>query len=170
MAPPPERPYFVAREVLDTVVAGYVTAGETLPDRQFVSIGPPAWDCELVAVWVERTAGHAGDISTEVVEPLAQAAGHGLRAALLRVQIVRCVPTIDDEFGEALPPSPAEEEAAAAVLLKDLQLVQNILLTASKAGELATCNDVGFIEWVSVGPDGGMAASTHGLRVSLAKA
>lgn len=177
MAPPADRVYALAREVLDTVVAGYeATAIDMgadwdpawdLPARQLVSIGPPAWDCGLVAVWIERVYGHPGNVATEVLDPQSVSAEHVLRGAFVRIQIARCVPTLDDE---ASAPDPDDEEDAAKVLLVDCQLVQNVLRAAEKAGELVTCHSLAFSEWTSVGPDGAMAASTHGYRLGLTAA
>jgi hypothetical protein len=167
MPPPPDRLYLVAREVLDVVVAGYIAESAPLPERRFISTGPPAWDCELLAVWVERTFSHSGDVRTETPEPTTAAVGQVLRGAQLRIQLVRCVPTVGPN--RKPPPSAQQEDDASKLLLEDGQRIQNILVAANKAGELATCNDVAFVEWVSVGPDGGMAASTHGLRVSTAR-
>lgn len=179
MAPPRDRLYAMAREVLDVVVAGYLNAAiaagadwppaQDLPARQFVSIGPPAWDCALIAVWVETTNGSEGDVRVDAPDPHKAGVGHGLRTAALRIQIVRCVPVMEEVAWGAAPPDAADEEAAAEVLLTDAQLVTNILLAASKAGELGTCNDVVFTEWLSVGPEGGMAASTHALRAAVAR-
>lgn len=163
MPPPPSRIYDIARDVLDAVVAGYLADAVDLPARRFVSLGPPAWDCELVACWVERTFGHAGDVLAEDPDPIMAAVGHGLRAALLRIQIVRCYPTLSDA-GD--PPTPAVMEAATATLLEDAQRVSNILVAASKAGAIGGCNSVAMLDWVSVGPDGAMAASNHGVQVS----
>lgn len=181
MAPPADRVYLAAREVLDTVVAGYVAAqagtdwlaDSVLPDRQLVSVGPPAWDVTdegcaggVVAVWVERVYPHAGNVVAEPADAQAGSAGHVLRGWFVRIQIARCVPTLDDQGN---PPDAGDEEAAAEVLLRDCQLVQNVLRAAEKDGTLTRCNDLAFVEWVSVGPDGAMAGGTHGYRMNLAR-
>lgn len=171
MPPRLDRVYNAARELLDIVVAGYAQAAIELPDwpdalalpaRQLVTIGPPAWDCALVAVWVERIASHDGNVLAEQPDPYL--ATPSLRAWLARVQIVRCVPNLM-ESGDPHPPD--VEEAATELCLMDAQLVDNIVRGVRSGEGFKACNDLAFVEWVSVGPQGDLAASTHAYRIDL---
>src|SRR5688572_8547210 len=67
VAPEPSRLYDMAAAALTAV---HTYHDGTLPERQFVSAGPPAWDCELLAVHVERTEGYEGDVATVTAQPM----------------------------------------------------------------------------------------------------
>ncbi len=165
MPPSPDRIWLLAQAVRDAIHVGYAVEGVPLPDRQFVSPGLPAWDCELLAVQAERTFGHAGNLATEVLEPQLPAAGHALRGVTCAVWLIRCVPTIHDDGSNVTVPSVTEEEAAAAVILRDAQLLLNVLVAAQRAGDLPSCSGVAFEQWTNVGPQGGLGGGV--LRVRL---
>ncbi len=165
MAPEPTRLYVMAAAALAAVQTHH---GGTLPDRQFVSAGPPAWDCELLAVHVERTEGYEGDVATVTVQPMSSGAGFAMRAATLGVTLVRCTPAVPDSKGSKVSlPSVADEEAAALTLYSDAQRVLNALVEAHKAGELGACRSLAFLDWTVLGPEGGMVAGLLRVRAGL---
>jgi len=165
MAPPVTRIYDTCQQLLDAVVAGHTG---TLPERRYVSAGAPAWDCELVAVWCERTFGVAGDPAVEVIDPLASSAGHTMRAGTFVVTIARCTAAVVDANGDQITlPSVDEEEAAAAELYQDAQAVINALVAAERAGDLPGCHGVAFESWGPLGPEGGFVAGELRVRVGL---
>jgi hypothetical protein len=166
MAPPASRIYDVCADVLGAVIDRH---GAPLPDRAYVSAGPPAWDCELLATWCETTAGQAGNAAADVVEPLRSHAGHTMRTGVFVVTLVRCTPALPDVEGDQVVlPSTDEEQAAARELYEDAQRVLNALVAAEKAGELPTCNGMAFAGWNTLGPEGGLVAGELRVRIGLA--
>lgn len=166
MAPPATRIMDVCTDLLTAVQANH---GGILPARQYVSAGPPAWDCELVAVWCERTAGFDGNVMAELSDAIAKAAAHTMRYGSFVVTIVRCTPAVPESAGgKVVLPTVAKEEDAASALYEDGQRVINALVAAEKAGELPGCNGIAFVDWTTQGPDGGMVAGNLRVRVGLA--
>ena len=170
MPPAANRIYLAARAILDAVVAGYAAAGVALPDRQYISHGPPAWDCSLLAVYQQRGFGHSGNIATETLEPILPHSSHVLRGALFAVELVRCYPDVDSSGTEVVLPSAAAMEAGSEELLIDEQLIHNSLLAAEKAGQLGTaCHEVAYGDWQPLGPMGGLAGGLLVVRVGLTR-
>ncbi len=165
MAPEPERLYDMAAAALLAVQTYH---GGPLPERQFVSAGPPVWDCELLAVHVERTEGYEGDVATVTVQPMSSAPGFAMRAATLAVTLVRCTPAVPESKGSKVSmPSVDDEEDAALTLYSDSQRVLNALVQAHKAGELGGCRSLAFLDWSVIGPEGGMVAGLLRVRAGL---
>lgn len=138
--------------------------GGTLPARRYVSAGPAAWDCELVAVWCERTYSHDGEVGQELVQSI-PGARRTMRGGLFAVEVVRCAPTPKDS-GD--PPSVAAEEAAAELVYEDGQRTLNALVAAERDGDLPGCHGVAFADWTVQGPEGALVASLLRVRVNLA--
>ncbi len=165
MAPEPERLLNMAQSTLMAVQSHH---GGELPARQFVSAGPPVWDCELLAVHVERTEGYDGNAATTTVQPLAAGAGFAMRVATLVVTLVRCTPAVPDSKGSKVTmPSVDDEEAAATVLYTDAQRMLNALVVAHRAGELVACRSLAFQDWSVLGPTGGLVAGVLRVRAGL---
>lgn len=172
MSPPITRLGELADAVLDCVVAGFVTEGVGLPDRRLVAPGTSAalpFDCELLAVNLDRTFGHEGNIAGETIQALFAHPGFALRGASLTVTLVRCSPTVEGGAvyaGTVQVPSVAEEEAAAHEQLADAMVMTNAL-TARNA--LPTyCNGVAIENWTAIGPAGGFGGGILRIRVGLA--
>lgn len=157
----------MANAVKAALEAGYAAAAVDLPERVFISPGLPAWDCELLAVQVEASIGHEGDIASEVLQPRLPGAGHAMRALRVALHMIRCVPTIDSVADEPVVPTEAEEEDAAETILIDAQLMLNCLVAAQRAGDLPGCSGLVFEQWQNVGPEGGLGGGILRLRVGL---
>lgn len=165
MAPEPERVYNLCQALLTAVVDHH---GGTLPSRQYVSAGAPAWDCELLAVWCERTEGYEGNPATVTQQQMSKGAGFAMRVGTFVVTLVRCTPAVpDSKGGKVALTTVAQEEDAAAELYGDAQRVLNALVTAYRAGELTGCHSLAFTEWTPIGPEGGMVAGELRVRVGL---
>lgn len=166
MAPPPSRIKDVCDDLLAAVILYH---GGMLPDRQYVSAGAPAWDCELVAVWCERTGPYDGEVNAEIASSFLPSAAHSLRYGTFVVTIVRCTPAIPDSSGgKIVLPTVVQEEAASTLLYEDAQRTVNALLEAEKAGALPGCHGISFIDWRVLGPSGGMVAGELRARIGLA--
>lgn len=165
MAPSADRIWLLAQELRDVIRLGYAAAGVDLPERQFVSPGLPAWDCEILAIQLERTFGIAGNLAAEIVEPQLPQAAHAMRGATFAVWLVRCVPTIHDDGTNIHVPSVTEEEAAAKIIYSDVQLLLNVIVAAQRAGNLPGCSGLAFEAWQGVGPQGGLSGGYLRLRL-----
>lgn len=166
MAPPATRIYDVCADLLGAVVNNH---GGTLPDRQFVSPGAPAFDCEGLMVWCERTAGFDGDVLVETTTSILPGASHTMRAGTFVVTLTRCAPNVvSDDGGNLTLPTTDEEDEAAQLVYEDGQRVLNALVEAEKAGELPLCHSLAFIDWRVLGPYMGFVAGELRVRVGLA--
>lgn len=166
MAPPVSRIFDVCGDLLGAVVARH---GGTLPDRQYVSAGTPAWDCELLATWCETTSGIDGDPGGEAAQSLRRHAAHAMRAGTFVVTLVRCTPAVPDVVGdEMVLTDVADEESAAQTLYEDAQAILNALVAEEKEGGLTSCNGLVFQGWSYLGPEGGLVAGELRVRIGLA--
>lgn len=129
-----------------------------------MSPGLPAWDCDTLAVQIERLFSHQGDITTQVFEAREEATGFAMRGAVVAIWLMRCVGTMDND-GSPLPTS--EIECDAALVLDDPLLMLHALLDAQEAGTLPGCAGLAFEDWLSLGPEGGVAGGVMRIRVDL---
>jgi hypothetical protein len=165
MAAPVTRIQDVAEELLAAIVTYH---GGIVPDRQIVPAGPPAWDCEMVAVWCESTSSVDGGPELDAFESRRRMTGHQMRAGTFVISIVRCTPAVPNVVGSTvLVPTVDDENAAGRELHEDAQRVINALAEARDADELGTCNSIVFDTWTQLGPDGSYFASEQRVRVGL---
>jgi hypothetical protein len=140
-------------EVIDI----YALAGIGLPDRQVITEGGVAWDCELLGIELRQVRrgnpGPEADASRGVpLTPLC--VSH--RSAEFHIWIVRCVPAPSDS-GD--PPSVTDIEAAAQDIYTDAWLLPSGIQEAAAAGSLgAPCSGVFVGPAIIVGPQGGFVA------------
>ena len=167
----------VAQACLDAVVDYYTAEGQDLPERRYVANGLPAFDatdeghCDgQLTVFVEATYGIEGNPLQENPNALLGDAGHAMRAAVLAVTIIRCVPTVGGEGHSPQIPSAAEETASAREIYEDAVLMFNALLSAERAGTLPGCGSVAFLRWVNENAQGGVGGGTLRVAVSLSDA
>ena len=171
--------------VLAAAVEGLNADGVTVPARTYVHGGPAstvAWDCELVAVNLERLeaggrAGSGGQRNTPPRGPVAPL------TAVYVCQIVLCYPTVErGGTGKLSVPDAADESAAARSILAAsfsarrgvVARVEDGLLTALQTDAPAERRGIGY-ERCEIGdllpnprsPAGGMAAMSFPVRVRL---
>jgi hypothetical protein len=162
---PETRIYRLLDVIVGEVAAHYETVRVGLPERRYVSAGPPAWDCEQVAVYTRAVYPSTGMIVPDAPPSFQASAGWAMRSALVAVEVVRAVPVLDDS-GNA--PTVEELSDSARRLYGDGQLTINALITAIRSGALPDVDDVAFNDWTIVGPDGGFAGSVLAVTVGLA--
>lgn len=127
------------------------------PDRQLVAHGDFAWDCELVAVRLDRLGldRPPGQPNTCAVVPV----------ATVSATVLRCYPKAGDG-GEEIPSAEAID-TAARVLAVDAAALADGIATSWADGSLfdpVPCSRVTIVPGVEpLGPDGGLA----GWRVTL---
>lgn len=151
MAIPVDRSFNAAQALLDAVVAHYATVAVDLPERQYVTDGTPAWDCEQLTVQMERTFNGLPDQPT--VAPLDCLL---VRTAIFVIELVRCIPVVEDELGNAVVPAADEISASARRILGDQALIVNAVVGAQRAGELAGCRGLTIVDWENAEPQGGL--------------
>ena len=164
------RIYDLAHAALDAVTTRWDYDAEPLPTRQSIAVGEVAWDCEQLIVAVESTANHVGDVAVEVYESMQAAAGFGLRFVTLGIWLVRCVtaqPTTNSMSGEVYPPTLAQLDHDASIVLADVTSITNAVSAAQKAGELAGCNGLVHERWEALGPAGGLVGGVLRTRASF---
>lgn len=163
MAPPVDKLKDLMHAVIDGVNNEWPVGASALPDLQYVADGAVAWDgCEILAVALDRTFITAeGDITLEGFT--SQSPLLALTVAVVDVFLLRCVPIFDDEHE---PPDASEIETAADQILVDAQSLQNALLAAQKAGDLAGCSGLSIEGWTKAGPEGGMGGGVLRVRLS----
>jgi hypothetical protein len=167
MGVPTDQVYVVAREVLDALVASWPVDATALPDRQYVHSGNAIWDCDQLVVSVEGTFPHTGNVNSEEATAHPAAAGFGMRAVRLAIWLVRCIDVgvVNEASGDVTPPTQAQADADAAVILSDATALVNVLIGV--AGDLASCHGVSFEGWQAMGPEGGLSGGVLRVRVSL---
>lgn len=162
MAPPIDRLYGLAADVLDLVVANWPGEAEPLPSVQFVGMGALDF-CEAVSVFIERTFPIEADVRVEQLN-VGNAAWN--RAATIGVSVSRCVPQMTVTGDRANLPTAEELRASAELILLDAQAMFNVVLGGNL--ELAGCNGFAFESWVQIDPAStGMGGGTLRFRVGL---
>jgi len=155
----------LGQATIDALEAGWPGEAEPLPDRQYVSNGMVVWDCESLVVFVENTIGTEADVAQEAF--IEMGLGFAMRAAIIGVTILRCVPTIVEDGQSITLPDPMEVQAASKVIYTDATVMFNVLAAAQQAGALATCNGLAFERWSSLPEQGGLAGGTLRFRALL---
>jgi hypothetical protein len=151
-----------ADHVLDYVAAFFTANSVALPKDRYICAGVPsldAWDCEqlvLGVVGVVDGSPQQGQISS-AMHAGGQFSAQGVRAASYEIQLVRCVPTIDNRGN---PPKVADKHAAGRQQAVDMGLLSQAVVNLMSAlpswipqGVNATAGPV-----APVGPTGGFAA------------
>lgn len=97
--------------ILDGVIEGYAARGIALPDRQYLTIGTPANDCEqLVVSWQQTYLGLPGDEAS-----IPQPCDNTPHTAVFVVQICRKMPVVSDS-GKAPKPEDIQKRSEAVLL------------------------------------------------------
>lgn len=141
------------------------------PERVFVVAGPPAWDCP------EQLTVHVGgpQIAETAAGGATLAPGHRivttgtLTLVSMTATILRCVPVASADDGEITFPSPADQQAAAAVLNADLWAIWNFLVDRKRTGQLFGPAEREFVldPASALNPQGGVAGWQIPIRVRL---
>lgn len=174
MAQPSTRLVDLAHATLDAIVAGFAAAGVALPDRQLVAPGTTAalpFDCELLAVNLDRTYGHEGNVASQTIQPLLAHPGFAIRGASVAITLVRCCPTVASGAEYARRPkvpTVIAETAAADAILTDAMVMTNAVIAGARNGTLGTyCNSAALEDWRAIGPNGGFGGGILTMRLSL---
>lgn len=140
--------YTIAQDLLEAVVDVYATAGVSLPDRQVVVEGLPAWDCESVMVSLRRVFRGLPNIQSAQQTLLCA----GVRTAEYHISIIRCASTPDDDGN---PPTPTTIQGFSKPILTDAWVLVSGLQTAALDGDLGiACDSILIGDLAVVGPEG----------------
>lgn len=154
--------YDLAAATLGLLEQGFVAADVDLPDRRTVIPGATSvWDCEQATVSVVRVA--VGIPGRELGAQIRNCPP--LRFTTLRIEIVRCTPTQDDQ-GD--PPTAQALDASARQLLRDMDVMDRTARTWQGLAEFGGPGvPIAMAGAVPVEPQGGLAASRLDLDVAL---
>lgn len=155
MAIPTTRLHDLLSDVLTAVTTHYGEAGVDLPERRYVSPGLPAWDCEQLTVFAERTDPNAGDVTAAIPNPMLPAAGYSLRTATVSIELARCVPTLTDDGAF---PDEVDIDASSQILYADHSLLMQAVIAGVRSNELPRLHTVALGGWEVIGPEGGFVA------------
>lgn len=156
-----------ARALLDLVGAAAADEGITLPERQYIApglAGTEAWDGEQVTVGIQLLSpGNASRVGVPPGTRTSTPAGASPMTSLtLRVEIVRCTPSVDED---GTPSADALDAAGVqgcrdAALLHEVRdrIVTQAALTGGESSDALPGNIV------PSGPSGGLA----GIALSVA--
>lgn len=146
--------YSFASQLLADVVEALEDADRTVPDRQYVTTGEVADDCEQLVVAFRRLIPTTGDLLDDgpmIVECAI------MPVAEFEVRLTKCVPTSDDAGN---PPQPTTLNNDASEKADDAQALLAAVHTLAEQGAW------GLEPLETVGPTGGYLASSITLRVS----
>lgn len=136
----------IAADLLGAAETGLIDGGRTVPDRSFVSHGPPAWEaCES-----DQLTVHLAPLSFRMSRN-PRRGYESAPIALWHVQIVRCAP----QSPITGPPSSALE-ASAGGLLDDLAALTRGVC-AAPSDIFGGCTGLMFGQAIPLGPSGGVA-------------
>lgn len=160
----------VAQALLDTLIAAAADEGIDLPERRFVTAGAAggeAWDGEQVTVGLQQlvpaNASKLGVVTGQGTQTSRGALP--MTAAALRIEIVRCHPTMGDDGS---PPLAEDEQAAGVAALRDAALLHE-LRNRAIADAALTGGEPGDIlpgPITPAGPEGGLAGMSLLLTVT----
>lgn len=161
--------YEIAAELLGYCAAALEGGPDGAPARQYVSIGPPALDCEQLTVHVLQL----GEAATSPGPLPLDRGRRGVRApridlTFMVVTVVRdCYPG-PTSGNKPRPPDPAALDVAAQIIMRDGWLLWNSIPAALRAGELwGACH---FTLWEPLQPvpaQGGVAGWTLPMQVQI---
>jgi hypothetical protein len=167
MALPPSRPFELAEQFLDVIVAAYDAEGVDLPDRQYVSVGPAVDDCPILAIWLESTAPSSLDPTIDVLDPNPTSAPFAGQSGTYVIRLMRCqdaqVRVRNKRF---VVPTVGQEQSDAEVVTGDMIRVHNALALAVMGG-LVSCNSFVFLSAAIVGPSGKHVGHDTRIKVGL---
>lgn len=153
----------LAEALLTAVADRYASIGIALPDKQYVSNGTEAFDCECLTARCLRTYPISGANLSRADRMLIN--GFNRREGEFSISLIRCVPTIEGD--PVRFPSESEIEASARELLTDAEELPLSVIAAYQAGDLPGCGGVTFLGWAAYGPEGGFGGGTATLGLVL---
>jgi hypothetical protein len=161
--------YDLAAELLGFCAAALDTLPAGAPDRQYVSIGPPALDCDQLTVHVLQVGeGQTSPANTPLDRMRRGVTVPRIELSFMVVTIVReCYP---GPTGKQLtrPPEVADLNAAARIISADGWLLYNAVPAALAAGELwGACNFTGWEPLQPIPASGNVAGWTFPMQVKI---
>lgn len=124
----------LGRTILAGVVDGYAARSISLPERQYLTVGIPANDCEqLVVAWQQNYLGTPGD-EASLPQPCDVP-----RTAVFSVQVCRTMPVVSDS-GKA--PKAEDIQRRSEAIMVDAQVLFEIVsyIDPFGLGLIVTCD------------------------------
>jgi hypothetical protein len=151
----------LAEDIQQAITTAFAAASVDLPARQYIADGSVAEDCGQFTI--EFTQLFAGSSGAQQVGPARFPIV--IFTAEFNVQIIRCVPTMEEGTGRA--PSPADLIAAAKQMLTDAWVLWNGIVTGHESGPLQKCSNISLGPLTPIGPDGGLGGVTLKIGVQV---
>lgn len=159
--------YQDAQAILNVVVDAFLDSAVALPERQYVSDGSIAIDCEQLTVTIVQVyRGLPGEIQTDPMGPRRCATVSSFECAII---LVRCVPTLkESSAGQIVFPTVHELDSSAQTILQDGAILWRGLMAAWAEGTLVPgCDQLALGPMISLGPEGGFAGWTVSLEAQF---
>lgn len=157
--------YGMAAELLEAAEAGLATTAAGSPDRAYVSIAAPAYDCEQVTV--HYAIATKAPFNSPSGAGFHRLAGGSVNIVAFDTTVLRCVPVLD---GSQRAPSVAQLEAAAQTNAYDAWTLWNWLQSRLRDGSLWAlwpCGELALSPMQPVNPQGGIAGTVIRLEARV---
>jgi len=139
-------------EAMEAVIAHYADIEVPLPERRYWTIGQTAHDCEQVVLCVQQMFLGTAD------NPMETTQCNGPRSLTFTLEVVRCVPTLDNR---GRPPAGSAIEVASVDPVVDMEILMDCakFFDPFLAGVVVTVN--------VIPADGGMHGAIGTYTVTL---
>lgn len=162
--------YDIAVAFLDASIAALELTPAGAPDRAFVSHGQPALDCcDQLTVHNQILGEEPLFSGAGALAPAKRIHRGGVPQVRIAVQIARCVPLPRTNGTEIVPPSPADQQAAARMIDQDGWALWLGLSAALKEGGSLheACGGAERLGGEKMIPQGGCGGWVFGYRYLL---
>lgn len=163
-----DRAHQRALDALGVIVAEFKAQNVAPPEAQFVADGLIVFNCELLAVGINRFystgLGDGPNAETIRVEQ-----GWSWRAVQLEIVHLRCSPQISDHAYDAnWNPRPADVTASAKTVHRDAEIVTKALIAANRNEVFGPGrNNMALEGWDAIGEESGLVGGRLRVRIGL---
>lgn len=163
-----DRSHDLAVALLAAVVAQYTTDGLTPPETQFVADGLIVFDCELLAVGINRMYGVSGQPGGPAAEGVTMEQRNSWRAAQFEIICLRCSPQINDSIYEpSWAPKPSAVTASAKIVHRDAEIMTKAVIAGARSGTFGDGPQVALEGWSAIGEESGLVGGRLTVRIGL---
>lgn len=163
-----DRDFTLAQRVLDLIVAEYRACEIKPPDVRFIADGLIVYDCELLAVGINRVYPIAGESSGPAGEGVRPDQGWAWRGGQFEVVTLRRSPQVPEhEYDTVTGPPPSQVTDSAKAVHRDRAIAMYALQRAAIDETLGVGANVAIEGWSAVGEEGGLVGGRFTFRIGL---